>query len=81
MTDEKCNSNRRLVDKLIDILLGLPWPEVLKDAWKLVQKAIQTGDRLHLIQESYFRLSVGLEVALLHRAGIGIYYQRGRCRR
>jgi hypothetical protein len=41
MTDEKRNSNQRLVDKLIDVLLALPWPEVLKDAWKLVQKAME----------------------------------------
>ncbi len=29
--------------------------------------AIQAGDRLHLIQESSFRLPVGLDVPLLHR--------------
>ena len=41
MTDEKRNGNRRLADKLIDVLLGFPWTEVLRDAWKIARKAMQ----------------------------------------
>jgi hypothetical protein len=41
MTDEKRNGNRRLADKLIDVQLGFPWTEVLRDAWKIARKAMQ----------------------------------------
>ena len=41
MTDERHNDNGRLVDKLVDVLLGLPWPEVLGGVWKIALKAMQ----------------------------------------
>jgi hypothetical protein len=37
MTDEKDNDNQSLVDRLIAILLGLPWPKVLKQAYNLIR--------------------------------------------
>ena len=35
------NDNRSLIDKLITVLVGLPWPEVIGKAWKIILKALQ----------------------------------------
>jgi len=41
MTDEKRNDDQSLFDKLIAVLLGLPWPAVLGDLWKIIRKVMQ----------------------------------------
>ena len=41
MTDEKRNDDQSLSDKLIGVLLGLPWPAVLGDLWKIMRKVMQ----------------------------------------
>ena len=41
MTDEKRNDSQSLFDKLIAVLSGLPWLDVLGEAWKIVRKVIQ----------------------------------------
>lgn len=41
MTDEKRNDSQSLFDKLIAILSGLPWLDVLGEAWKIARKVIQ----------------------------------------
>jgi len=41
MTDEKRNDDQSLSDKLIAVLLGLPWPAVLGDLWKIIRKVMQ----------------------------------------
>jgi len=41
MTDEERNDNRCLLDKLIAILSGLPWLDVLREVWKILRKVIQ----------------------------------------
>ena len=40
MANKKRNDNQSLLDKLIAVLLGLPWPEVLGDAW-IIRKVVQ----------------------------------------
>jgi hypothetical protein len=42
MGDEKHNGNPNLFDKLIAVLLQLPWLDVLGDAWKALRKVIQS---------------------------------------
>ena len=41
MTDEKHNDNQSLFDRLIAVLSGLPWLDVLGEVWKIVRKVIQ----------------------------------------
>jgi hypothetical protein len=41
MTDERDNGNQNLVDKLIGVLLGLPWADVLGDTLKALRKVIK----------------------------------------
>jgi len=41
MPDEKRNDDRNLLDKLIALLLGLPWLDVLREAWKILCKVMQ----------------------------------------
>ena len=41
MTDEKRNDDQSLFDRLIAVLLGLPWPAVLGDLWKIIRKVMQ----------------------------------------
>ncbi len=41
MADENRNDNQSLLDKLIAVLSGLPWLEVLGQAWKIVRKVMQ----------------------------------------
>jgi len=41
MTDEKRNDSQSLFDKLIAILSGLPWLDVLGEVWKILRKVIQ----------------------------------------
>ena len=40
MTDENDNANQNLLDKLITVLVRLPWAEVLADALKALREAI-----------------------------------------
>jgi hypothetical protein len=40
MADEKHNDNRSLLDKLITILLGFPWLEVLDEVGKIARKVM-----------------------------------------
>jgi hypothetical protein len=40
MTDEKDDDNQSPVDRLIAVLLGLPWLKVLKQAWELIRKVM-----------------------------------------
>ena len=42
MPDEKRNDNQSLLEKLIALLSGLPWLEVLGKAWKIVQNVMQS---------------------------------------
>ena len=42
MTNEKRDGDQSLFDKLIAILLGLPWPAVLGDLWKMIRKVVQS---------------------------------------
>jgi hypothetical protein len=39
MADEKHDDNHSLLDKLVTVLLRLPWSEVFQDLWKAIQKA------------------------------------------
>ena len=41
MTDEERNDSQSLLDKLIAVLSGLPWLDVLGEVWKIVRKVIQ----------------------------------------
>ena len=41
MPDEKHNDNQSLLEKLIAVLSGLPWLEVLGEAWKILRKVVQ----------------------------------------
>jgi hypothetical protein len=41
MTDQKHSNNQNLLDKLIATLLGLPWPEALRNVWKIIRKVMQ----------------------------------------
>jgi hypothetical protein len=41
MADEKRNDNHLPLDKLITVLWGLPWPEVVAVVWKIVRKVVQ----------------------------------------
>lgn len=41
MPDEKRNDNQSLLDKLIALLSGLPWLDVLGQAWKILRKVMQ----------------------------------------
>ena len=41
MGDEARNDNRNLLDKLMALLSGLPWLEVLESGWKAAHKLIQ----------------------------------------
>jgi hypothetical protein len=41
MRDEKRDDNRSLFDRLTAFLLGLPWPAVLGDLWKIIRKVTQ----------------------------------------
>jgi hypothetical protein len=61
MTDEKRNSNQRLVDKVIDVLLGLPWPEVLRDGWKIARKAMQGRADRGLYEALKYKSTLELE--------------------
>lgn len=42
MTPEKRNDNQSPLSKLIAILLGLPWPEVVKQSWEIIRKVMQS---------------------------------------
>jgi len=41
MAHEKRNDNQSLLDKLIALLSGLPWLNVLGEAWKILRKVMQ----------------------------------------
>ncbi|MEA3375339.1 MAG: hypothetical protein U9R72_03975 [Chloroflexota bacterium] len=61
MTDEKDNDNQNLVDKLIAVLLRLPWADVLGDALEAVYRAIQGRSYrgLHEVLEYESTLELG----------------------
>ena len=41
MEDKDNNGNRNLLDKLITVVVGLPWPEAVGEAWKVLRKVQQ----------------------------------------
>jgi len=41
MPDEKRDGSQSLLDKLIAVLSGLPWLDVLGEAWKILRKVVQ----------------------------------------
>ncbi|HEY44944.1 MAG TPA: hypothetical protein G4O11_13270, partial [Anaerolineae bacterium] len=41
MSDEKQKGNSNILDRLIPVLCGLPWLEVVGEAWKLARKVLQ----------------------------------------
>jgi hypothetical protein len=41
MADEKRNDDQNLLDRLIALLSGLPWLDVLREAWKILRKFVQ----------------------------------------
>ena len=43
MADEKRNNYQNLLDKLMNHLLGLPWIDIVADAWKFGRQVLQTA--------------------------------------
>jgi len=41
MATENRSHNQGFVDRLIAVLLGLPWPKVVGEAWKTLRKIPQ----------------------------------------
>jgi hypothetical protein len=42
MASDKHNHDQSFFDKQIDVILRLPWPEVLGDVWKIICRAIRS---------------------------------------
>jgi len=40
MTDEKHDDNQSFIDKLVDVLLQLPWLRVLEEAWEILRRVV-----------------------------------------
>ena len=53
MADKKRDDNQTFFDKLIDVLLRLPWPDVLVDAWKVTCRVMRswTGNGMYEVLE------------------------------
>jgi hypothetical protein len=43
MADEKHDDNHSLLDKLVTVLLRLPWSEVFQDLWKAIESPTLLG--------------------------------------
>jgi hypothetical protein len=65
MSDVKASSNSNLLDRLMAVFLGLPWLDVAREVWKIVQNVIHVRS----VQGMYEVLEYESTLELNDRAG------------
>jgi hypothetical protein len=66
MTDDDRSDDRSLLNRILTILLGLPWSEALREAWKIAHKAMQR------------RLSAGMYQVLAYESTLELHDRTGK---
>ena len=66
MSNHGHSGDRSALDRIITILLGLPWPEALRELWKMTHKALQR------------RLSAGMYEVLAYESTLELRDRSGK---